>query len=1182
MKHSSRRILALLLALSLCIGMMPMSIFADEGTESEVIEQSAGEVPVFDANTEDGTDILEEETKEEPAAPAEGTTVLVDGQDEPADQPAEDPIEQPSEEAAVEKTSNDDVVIEFAAEKKAVEESDGMLIKAATLGENNEEDNNVIDMALKAVMITASRDYNNFVRFHYGDGESDMISGSIYPTQVPNVTAPVGVVTPPKFPDKFIGKCDERIANNDKIVGWKYYGRRVPDFETETFSYTSVGSITHDFYAIWKPGDESDWVKVTFDAGFADCYSPVDQEMKIGEKAVDPITDYYDPKHKGFAATRKWVDKKDLPEGFDYSTDWALVKDLPDFSFKTAIKEDTDLILRWEKEWTVTFNFNNGEGSKSFRETAMDGKPVEKPEDPQVLNHHFLGWYVNTSQDGQEPNYVEYDFTQPVTSDLALYAQWEEACVVKYYAQYPMRHLVQKDAKLFDEVTYVASSEEFKNKEFAAAQYSDFDFQSEDTFPGWRFVGWIVSDKDPSVQPGSGGGNNETYRRVDHRHSDLKQRKVSNEDLAKSLVKQADEPPVVKPGDPVTLHTTVYMSAVWEPYPAVVYLPDYPFDVVKKVKDPEAFYPVEGDALGEDLTKYAVLPFSKTGLEAAPGYEFIGWDMEQIPFGQALGPNDPGNSGGVKKLRQVVDQEKLYTDTDKVDISEYHYTIFHAHWNRRPTVTYHTAYEDLNPAPKMEEKEYLDPTPYSWPETDEDKENFKFKVLPVSATGFKAPEGYVFSHWRLTWTELDSGRIPSSIIDRPIAEIEQREENYRDEAKKLRLSDMPRSAEVKVPAEAAEAVTIIPVADKVELTGEDPGPFVSGDIYPLHRYVDLFAVWVPGKLVQYNTNYPTDTPNFVADDWIGKADETYTVKSFEEVQKLNKEFVAPEGYAFAGWVKDERTPSESNPKLDPGAKVDLPKPADENGNGDGNTPRARLVATDKVTGTPEAAKEKVLITETREEKLDFLTEKDKIEQQEDEVPTPAQKVPDPEVIFYAQWVKAYTVTWVDEDKTELEKDTNVPEGTTPTYNSETPTKPEDDNYTYTFAGWTPEISPVKGDVTYTAQYTATPKTPNTPNTPHRPNTPNDPAPVTPAEEVSEIENNETPLTGYEESAEEVNNNETPLAGFEVEPEEETEVAEEAIPLTPLTGDDRHTAVWGAVSVLALLGIVLVVRRRKEE
>ena len=67
-------------------------------------------------------------------------------------------------------------------------------------------------------------------------------------------------------------------------------------------------------------------------------------------------------------------------------------------------------------------------------------------------------------------------------------------------------------------------------------------------------------------------------------------------------------------------------------------------------------------------------------------------------------------------------------------------------------------------------------------------------------------------------------------------------------------------------------------------------------------------------------------------------------------------------------------------------------------------------------------------------------------------------------------VETFTVTWKNYNGNILEIDYNVPKGSMPSYDYETPTRPSNGNTHYTFTGWTPTPAPVTADITYTATF----------------------------------------------------------------------------------------------------------------
>jgi len=67
----------------------------------------------------------------------------------------------------------------------------------------------------------------------------------------------------------------------------------------------------------------------------------------------------------------------------------------------------------------------------------------------------------------------------------------------------------------------------------------------------------------------------------------------------------------------------------------------------------------------------------------------------------------------------------------------------------------------------------------------------------------------------------------------------------------------------------------------------------------------------------------------------------------------------------------------------------------------------------------------------------------------------------------------YTILWVNYDGTILETD-KAKSGSTVRYSGETPTRPAENGYAYTFRSWSGEIDNVKGNATFVALFNKTP------------------------------------------------------------------------------------------------------------
>ena len=184
------------------------------------------------------------------------------------------------------------------------------------------------------------------------------------------------------------------IREGYEFKGWQLNGKDY-DFNTPV-----VGDIT--LTAVWEETTEPAPVthKVTVNpnnGGKADVY-----EVEDGKPFAQPA----DPTRDGYTF-KGWV------------------LDGKPYDFSQPVTGDITLEAQWEKNETPapvthTVKFRTNGGSAITAQTIEDGKTVSKPADPTRPGYVFKGWTL----DGQP-----YDFSTPVTGDIILDAQWEEAPV---------------------------------------------------------------------------------------------------------------------------------------------------------------------------------------------------------------------------------------------------------------------------------------------------------------------------------------------------------------------------------------------------------------------------------------------------------------------------------------------------------------------------------------------------------------------------------------------------------------------------------------------------------------------------------------------------------------------------------------------------------------------------------
>ena len=257
------------------------------------------------------------------------------------------------------------------------------------------------------------------------------------------------------------------------------------DLNKVDFSQSIAGKDHATIYAQWTKNADQNEIDVLYAANGG--------QFATGETFQQGVTDSDGMMRQPAAPTREgytfdgWYWVSDLSGLTDEQKDLNKV----DFSQSVAGKEHVTVFAQWTKnqeqnDHAVMYVANGGQFAtgETFQQGVTDSDGVmRQPAAPTREGYTFDGWYWHADYSGytdEQKAADKVDFSQPVQSDVNIYAQWTKNADAQ---------AEQITVKFVDNFNETESSTEVKKGE-TVAQPAD------PTYDGWTFEGWSSTLKD--------------------------------------------------------------------------------------------------------------------------------------------------------------------------------------------------------------------------------------------------------------------------------------------------------------------------------------------------------------------------------------------------------------------------------------------------------------------------------------------------------------------------------------------------------------------------------------------------------------------------------------------------------------------------------------------------------------